>query len=175
MAASPQEARLGRCVLAGRRPPLRTVPNPHRPRPCSQPLPVRVRTNDPRQTPDVCLHCLWSPLGLLAFGVGEGIRRCARRRLSLKSHLDLLEPLLSLLVDRRIPRIDLDQGVGDYGDGSDAGIPLAVGWNHIPRSPVSARMRQHLGEGLLVVVPVLTLSYVGWWILPAVVGAIDTP
>src|SRR4029077_6014510 len=97
----------------------------------------------------------------LAVSVSEWIRRRTRRRLRLESLLDLPKVLLSSLVDRRIAGVDVNQGVGDHRASSYPGIPLTVGGNHVPRCPLGTGMGQHLRERLLILLPVLTLAYVG--------------
>ena len=59
--------------------------------------------------------------------------------------------------------------------GADPGEPLPVGGNHVPRRPLRARVREHLRERLLVVVPALALLDVRGGELPVVVGQVQSP
>ena len=60
-------------------------------------------------------------------------------------------------------------------DGAEAREPLVVGGDHVPGRPLGARRREHLGERLLVVVPVAALLDVRGRELPVVVGQVDAP
>ncbi len=67
----------------------------------------------------------------------------------------------------------LHQRVGEHRPDADPREPLAVGRDHVPRRPLGARVREHLRERLLVVVPALALADVGGRELPVVVGQVD--
>ncbi len=66
--------------------------------------------------------------------------------------------------------VDLHQRVHEHRGRTDPGKPFAVGGDHVPRRPVGARVREHLGERRLVVIPALALGDVGRGELPVVVG-----
>ena len=113
-------------------------------------------------------------LGVLALLL-ERVSRGALGRLLLEPRLDLEQRLALLPCDTRKARVDLHQRVNQHRGRSEPGEPLAVGGDHIPRRPLGARVREHLRERPLVVIPTLTLLDVGRGELPVVVGEVDPP
>src|SRR5664279_2947726 len=96
----------------------------------------------------------------------EWVRRGPLRGLGLECFLDLEQRLALLLGDRGEARVDLHQRVRQHRAHTDPPEPLPVSRNHIPRPPLPTRVRQHVGERLLVVVPALPLADVGRRELP---------
>ena len=69
--------------------------------------------------------------------------------------------------------IDVDQRLGQHRSGADAGEPLVVGGDDVPRGVLRAGRRQHPGEGDLVVVPPLAFAGVGGRELPVPLRDVD--
>src|SRR4051794_30185924 len=118
------------------------------------------------------------PVGVALLGAqlsGERVARGTLRRLRDECLLDGLELLASVCVNRRVLRVDLDQCVRQHSGDADAREPLPVGGDDVPRRPGGAGRRQHLGERLLVVAPVLPFLDVVRRELPVVVGEVDPP
>ena len=74
-----------------------------------------------------------------------------------------------------VRRVNLDQRVRNHCGGRDAGKPLAVGRNYVPRRARGAGVTEHLRERLLVGVPKSALFPVVRGKFPIMVGQIDTP
>src|SRR4051812_29581803 len=74
---------------------------------------------------------------------------------------------------RRKLRVGVDERVHEYGTSREAREPLVIRRDHVPRRPPGARMAEHLGERDLIVVPPLTLGYVGGRKLPVLLRRVD--
>ena len=119
--------------------------------------------------------CLLGRRGL-RFALLLLLERIGRRALRCRFHerfLDLGQVGARLVAHDRIARIELDQRVCDHRPGGDAGEPLVVGRDHVPRRPLGARVREHLRERLLVVVPVLALGDVVRRELPVLLREVE--
>src|SRR6185437_10497407 len=91
----------------------------------------------------------------------ERISRRPLRRLRLKPLPSLRQRPPHRLAHLRILRVKLHQRGHDHRRGTDPREPFAIGRDDVPGRPGRAGVAEHLGEGVLVVVPVLPLRDVG--------------
>src|SRR6266851_7928376 len=103
----------------------------------------------------------------------DGVRRGSRGGFGFEFRFRPEQFLPGGLIRDGIARVDLDQCLRDHRRRADSREPLVVGRDDMPGRPLGARMRQHVGEGVLVVIPVPALPDIAGREFPVLLRQVD--